>query len=124
MVFLEHCAYLGSLALLTVTAQATSFEDKCNTFANQLHLENTTVWFSEHVPAGTNLTFPDNNVTCARPAQVVSKEICRVAMYVATSNRSGISMEAWLPDIDAYTGRFLSTGNGGVSGCMYMTNSR
>jgi feruloyl esterase len=39
-----------------------------------------------------------------------------VAMYVATSNTSGITLEAWLPS--NWTGRFLSTGNGGVSGCI------
>ena len=37
-------------------------------------------------------------------------------MYVATSSRSGISMEAWLPE--QWTGRFLSTGNGGLDGCI------
>lgn len=42
--------------------------------------------------------------------------MCRVAMYVTTSYRSGITLEAWLPT--NWTGRFLSTGNGGVSGCI------
>lgn len=37
-------------------------------------------------------------------------------MRVETSNRSEITLEAWLP-ID-WNGRFLSTGNGGVSGCI------
>lgn len=37
-------------------------------------------------------------------------------MRVSTSNRSEITLEAWLP-ID-WNGRFLSTGNGGVSGCI------
>lgn len=37
-------------------------------------------------------------------------------MSVSTSNRSGITLEAWLPT--NWTGRFLSTGNGGVSGCI------
>ena len=35
---------------------------------------------------------------------------------LSTSSRSGISMEAWLPR--NWTGRFLSTGNGGISGCI------
>jgi feruloyl esterase len=39
-------------------------------------------------------------------------------MHVATTNRSGISMEAWLPSTSNWTGRFLSTGNGGLSGCI------
>ncbi|KAK5160210.1 hypothetical protein LTR04_004764 [Oleoguttula sp. CCFEE 6159] len=37
-------------------------------------------------------------------------------MKVATSNRSEITLEAWLPT--NWTGRFLSIGNGGVSGCI------
>jgi feruloyl esterase len=37
-------------------------------------------------------------------------------MYVATTNVSGITLEAWLPS--NWTGRFLSTGNGGISGCI------
>lgn len=37
-------------------------------------------------------------------------------MRVTTSNRSEITLEAWLPT--NWTGRFLSTGNGGLSGCI------
>lgn len=93
-----------------------SFEQDCAQLSRTLSIENATVWFSEFVAAGTNLTFPDNNATCLRPNQVVSADLCRVALYVATSPRSGISMEAWLPR--NWTGRFLSTGNGGISGCI------
>ncbi|TDZ13832.1 putative feruloyl esterase B-2 [Colletotrichum spinosum] len=35
---------------------------------------------------------------------------------VATSSRSGFKLEAWLPQ--NWTGRFLSTGNGGLGGCV------
>lgn len=37
-------------------------------------------------------------------------------MHVATSGVSGISLEAWLPQ--NWSGRFLSTGNGGLGGCI------
>ncbi|EON96030.1 putative feruloyl esterase b protein [Phaeoacremonium minimum UCRPA7] len=37
-------------------------------------------------------------------------------MTLSTSNRSGIDMEVWLPK--NWTGRFLSTGNGGLGGCI------
>jgi feruloyl esterase len=37
-------------------------------------------------------------------------------MYVAMSNVLGITLEAWLPS--DWTGRFLSTGNGGIYGCI------
>jgi feruloyl esterase len=104
-----------AVVLQSVAAQ-TNFKQQCAQFGQSLKIANATVWFSEFVAAGTNLTFPDNNITCTRPSQVVSADICRVALYVATSSRSGISMEAWLPR--NWTGRFLSTGNGGISGCI------
>lgn len=37
-------------------------------------------------------------------------------MNVTTSEQSGIRLEAWFPQ--NYTGRFLSTGNGGDGGCI------
>ncbi|RAO67358.1 uncharacterized protein BHQ10_003370 [Talaromyces amestolkiae] len=45
-----------------------------------------------------------------------SVEFCRVSLNVTTSSKSQIYMEAWLPG--NYTGRFLSTGNGGLGGCI------
>ena len=117
----------GALAssLLTLTSASNdhdhyggynNFEHKCSEIAHQLHLPNATVWFSEYVPAGKNITFPDDDVSCAQGPQAVSEDICRVALYVATSHRSGISMEAWLPK--TWNNRFLSTGNGGLGGCI------
>lgn len=116
----------GAIALLASThtshaaaaAAASTFEQACSALAAALNIPNATVWFTEHVPANTNLTFPQNNITCGRQSQVspASGSICRIALYVATSPRSGISMEAWLPS--NWTGRYLSTGNGGISGCI------
>ncbi|KAF2106849.1 tannase and feruloyl esterase [Lophiotrema nucula] len=92
------------------------FKSDCAAIVPKLHIENATVYFSQFVAAGTNLSLPDRNVTCGVPYQVISTDTCRVALYVATSNRSGINMEAFLPA--NWTGRFLSTGNGGVGGCI------
>ncbi|KAF4449053.1 feruloyl esterase [Fusarium albosuccineum] len=117
-----NLSYLLFPALLqgaqaAVASQASSdFAVKCSNFASTLKLPNTTVWFTEHVTAGTNITLPDNDPTCGRPGQVVEAELCRVAMFVTTSPTSNLSFEAWLPS--NWTGRFLSTGNGGVSGCI------
>lgn len=86
----------------------TSFNSTCASLASNLEVENGVVYFSEFVAAGTNLSLPDNNATCAQPYQLVTADICRVALYVATSNHSGINMEAWLPS--NWTGRYLSTG--------------
>ncbi|KAK7464222.1 hypothetical protein VKT23_006388 [Stygiomarasmius scandens] len=84
--------------------------------ASQISNPNATVLVSELVPAGTNLTFPGSDPSCNRPFQVVSADICRIAMFIKTSGRSGINFEAWLPS--NWTGRFLSTGNGGLGGCI------
>ncbi|OKP11909.1 hypothetical protein PENSUB_2579 [Penicillium subrubescens] len=43
-------------------------------------------------------------------------EFCRIELNVTTSQKSQIFMEAWLPS--NYSGRFLSTGNGGLGGCI------
>lgn len=39
-------------------------------------------------------------------------------MTVNTSESSRITLEAWLPPAAQWNGRFLSTGNGGISGCI------
>lgn len=106
---------LGSTAL----ASQDAFKTKCAQFADQIALPNVKVHFAEFVPGGTNLSLPDNAPSCDAPYQAVSVDLCRVAMAVATSNSSEITLEAWFPR--EYKGRFLSTGNGGLSGCEYMT---
>ncbi|KAK1220531.1 hypothetical protein PQX77_016699 [Marasmius sp. AFHP31] len=70
------------------------------------------------IPAGTNVTFPVVDPTCSRdtPPLVIPSDICRITMQVETSSSSRIKMEAWLPR--EWTGRFLSTGNGGLGGCI------
>ncbi|KAF2450862.1 tannase and feruloyl esterase [Karstenula rhodostoma CBS 690.94] len=92
------------------------FGANCASIASKLELANATVYFSQFVAAGQNLSIPDRNVTCGAPYQAVSADLCRIALYVATSNSSGINMEAWLPS--NFSGRFLSTGNGGLAGCI------
>ncbi|KAF3346046.1 Pyrimidine pathway regulatory protein 1 [Verticillium dahliae VDG2] len=89
---------------------------RCSTLVDSLDLEDTTVWFSSHIAAGTNLTFPGNHPTCNRASQVVDVDICRVSMLTTTGPTSNTSIEVWLPA--NWTGRFLSTGNGGTGGCI------
>jgi feruloyl esterase len=110
---IQYAALFSSLA---AAAQCSSFQQQCSKLAKKLKIDNATVWFTEHVAAGTNVTFPDTHESCAQGAMTVGVDFCRVALYVATSSRSGISMEAWLPS--NWTGRFLSTGNGGLNGCL------
>lgn len=90
----------------------------CSNIAKSFHYPGVTVNFAQHVPANTTLAFSQagNLSSCARPSQLVPVDLCRVAMRVETSSRSEITLEAWLPT--NWTGRFLSTGNGGLSGCI------
>lgn len=112
-----------SLAATTVQAQSaqnSTFDAQCTALASSLtgSIANATVFFTSAVPAGTNITFPDNDATCTTPSQVVDVDMCRVVMFVTTSARSNISMEVWLPTTENWTGRFLSVANGGLAGCI------
>lgn len=114
-------SFLAAIAATAVSGQNSSdFNTQCTTFGNSLAgtIPNATIWFSQHVAAGSNLTLPDYDPSCGPASQVVDVDMCRVAMFVTTSNSSNISMEVWLPPADTWTGRFLSTGNGGLSGCI------
>ena len=94
-------------------------ESSCSTIAASFQRENVTVNFSRYIKAGTNVSLDQSTAdlrSCNRPSQVVPVDLCRVAMYVSTTSRSGITLEAWLPT--NWTGRFMSTGNGGLSGCL------
>lgn len=102
---------LASLAL----ADQDAFQTKCANFGDQIDIPNVKVNFAEYVAGGTNVSLADNPPSCGYSTQAVSADLCRVAMAVATSNSSEITLEAWFPR--EYKGRFLSTGNGGVSGC-------
>ncbi|TDZ14592.1 putative feruloyl esterase B-2 [Colletotrichum orbiculare MAFF 240422] len=109
---------LTSAMMLLPAAQVVlgAFADDCASFAKSFTSPNTTVWFTSAVAAGSNLTFPENHPTCTRNSQVVDVDLCRVSMLVTTGPASNISLEAWLPS--NWTGRFLSTGNGGTGGCI------
>ncbi|KNG91276.1 hypothetical protein ANOM_000340 [Aspergillus nomiae NRRL 13137] len=101
-----------SLAL----AVGADFQDSCQAFSPDTRTTDAHREFVEYVPAGTNLSLPYNDATCARPYQVVPVDLCRVALYLETSNRSSVTTELWLPR--NWTGRFLGTGNGGIDGCI------
>jgi len=120
------------LALFTLTKHVIgtnedpqdSFEFDCAALPYRLNesiLPNTTIFFSQYVAGGSNISLSHVNATCSSmggglPSQVVPIDICRVAAHTATSDRSGIHYEVWLPR--SWTGRFMSHGNGGLSGCI------
>lgn len=111
----------GAASILSFTSAQHIVQDAqsaCSRFGKSFKHENVTVNFAQHVPAGTNLTLSQAGdlASCNQASQVAPVDLCRIAMYVATSNRSGITTEAWLPS--NWTGRFMSTGNGGLNGCV------
>jgi hypothetical protein len=110
------------VCLFTQACARKDFQERCLSFTPESYVENSTRQVLEYVPAGTKLTFPYNDPTCNRPSQVVSTNLCRVALSIPTSTRSSIMFEIWLPDI--WSGRFLATGNGGLDGCTYAARIR
>ncbi|KAL4865597.1 hypothetical protein BDV12DRAFT_147695 [Aspergillus spectabilis] len=108
---------ISALGLGQTVLAKDHFQARCESFANEIDLPHVKVNFANYVPGGTNLTLADKPASCSGGAfQAVSSDTCRVAMAVATSNSSELTLEAWLPR--DYNGRFLSTGNGGLSGCI------
>ena len=108
---------LVTLCLGSAAHAANSFQERCLSFAPEAYIYNSSRHVLAYVAAGTNLTLPDNDATCARPSQVVAVNICRVGLAIPTSNRSSISFELWLPE--DYSDRILVTGNGGIDGCEF-----
>ncbi|KAI8625541.1 tannase and feruloyl esterase [Xylariaceae sp. FL1651] len=105
---------LSTLAL--AASGSTEFENRCLAFKPQTYVPKSTLNRLEFVAAGEKLAFPDSDPSCGRGSQVVSVDLCRVALSMPTSNRSSIVYEIWLPE--TWNGRTLATGNGGVDGCI------
>ncbi|KAI1111729.1 feruloyl esterase B [Nemania sp. NC0429] len=95
----------------------TSFRTKCLSFKPRTHVAGDAVLnHLDYVPAGTTLGLPDTDPSCNRASQAVAVDLCRVTLSVPTSGRSGFHYELWLPE--AWNGRTLATGNGGLDGCI------
>lgn len=95
--------------------QATSFQDQCASFAPaDAGIANATVTNHAFVAAGTTLELTGNNL-CPLATQAVTVDLCRVSLQIATSDRSEVVTEVWLPQ--AWNGRLVTTGNGGLGGC-------
>ncbi|KAM0327133.1 hypothetical protein ACHAQA_006264 [Verticillium albo-atrum] len=118
MVRLDNILLAGaaSTAFAASCNATAAFEEQCRNLAASLNIPNANSTTTEFVAAGTTLNFPNAVASCGRASQNVSVDLCRVSAQVATSARSGIKLETWLPA--NWTGRFLSTGNGGLGGCI------
>lgn len=102
-----------------------SFQAKCEAFGSKINAQNKNAFQNDvtlhsvtYIPAGGNISMATTPTACASDdiSTASPVEFCRVSLNVTTSSKSQIYMEAWLPG--NYTGRFLSTGNGGLGGCM------
>lgn len=93
-----------------------TFQQRCLAFTPEKFVRNSTRTALEYVANGTTLEFPDNVASCSRPSQLVSTNLCRIALSIPTSKRSSITFELWLPE-EWQEARHLSTGNGGIDGC-------
>lgn len=93
-----------------------TLQQKCMSFdPASAGITNATVTEHAFIESGTNLSLPDNDPSCGGKSQVVSVDLCRVALQIATSERSGVVAEIWLPG--SWNGRLVTTGNGGLGGC-------
>jgi feruloyl esterase len=108
---------LIGLASAAAAGSSASFESRCQQFHKKIHLDNVHVHSSTYVPIGSNISMAYNPPICGEGfgSLISTIEFCQVALNVTTSGKSQFFMEAWLPS--NYTGRFLSTGNGGLNGC-------
>jgi len=100
MKFLTHHLFLHLLGGFNAYVHAehivSNAAEVCQKFGASLAIENVRVNFAEFLPAGTNITLTQayNLSTCGYTSQVVSNDLCRIAMYVATSYRSGECKDA------------------------------
>ncbi|KAI3400618.1 hypothetical protein diail_2330 [Diaporthe ilicicola] len=116
-------AFIASFVLATFAwgtactlAQAT-FQEQCTSFdPASVGITNATVTEHAYIEAGTNLSLPYNDPSCGATSQSVPTNLCRVALQIATSGKSGVVAEIWLPQ--SWNGRLVTTGNGGLGGCI------
>lgn len=101
--------------------QQTSFQDQCANFltseqaTSSARASNATVTNHAFVAAGSNISLPGADVSCGLASQVIEVDLCRVSVEIATSNRSSVLAEIWMPA--DWNGRLVTTGNGGLGGC-------
>ncbi|KAF2672972.1 tannase and feruloyl esterase [Microthyrium microscopicum] len=98
------------------TASDDEFAKRCAAFRPRI--DNANFEFAEYLPSGKTADLKYRDATCGGPGASgkVAQDVCRVAMYLKTSVRSGVQFEAWLPK--TWNQRFLATGNGGIGGCI------
>lgn len=66
------------------------FSSACLAFDTTKYVTNSAVNAHGFVTAGATLQFPGNDPSYARPNQTVSVDVCRTALNISMSSRSGI----------------------------------
>lgn len=95
---------------------AVTFEEQClTTKPEDAGIVNATITQHAFVAANTTISLVDNDATCAQASQAITVDLCRMAMNITTSDTSSVIVEIWLPE--AWNGRLVTTGNGGLAGC-------
>ncbi|KAJ7641301.1 tannase and feruloyl esterase [Roridomyces roridus] len=84
----------------------------CLSLRSSLQLENTTILGVSYHASPSKL----KTLGVCQSAAGTSVPLCRVQFQTRTSESSGITAEAWLPD--EWHGRFMAIGNGGLGGCI------
>lgn len=116
---------LATLSCTSLANLAFAAQDSCTALKSSLRLQNinAAVITSQQYAAGTNIsiatTSPGQAADCTSYI-TPSVDICRLVLNITTSTRSHTYFEAWLPNGSKtpWNGRFLSTGNGGLNGCV------
>jgi feruloyl esterase len=109
------------LSSIAFSAPLEDFKGKCEALGSGVKAKeynNIKVSFAQYLTKNTTLdpVAEGINATCfPLPIPPMPVNLCRVALHVATSEHSETIMETWLPE--EWTGRFASTGNGGLAGC-------
>lgn len=97
---LSSFLYSGVLATGLAQQVISDPQAACERLGSTFDSPRVTVNLAQFVAAGTNLSLPEQGTgaaSCGNTAQLVSVDLCRIAANVATSNRSEITLEAWLP---------------------------
>ncbi|KAF2448890.1 tannase and feruloyl esterase [Karstenula rhodostoma CBS 690.94] len=105
---------------LASSRPSTSFQENCESLADKIKLDYTfEVNIAQYVPPNTtiDLVAEGLNATCSgNTTTPVPIGVCRLNLRVETSNSSEVYTEVWLPE--NWKGRILTTGNGGLAGCI------
>ncbi|KAI6083372.1 tannase and feruloyl esterase [Hypoxylon rubiginosum] len=115
-------SFTWSIAILAgaIAHQVASSPESCASFCGQTSIPNVTVIASEYLLNGSQITLPGTVESCGGSdlKANITADLCRLVLIVATTPSSEVQIEAWLPDAPSWNGRSLSTGNGGIGGCI------